>query len=251
MIINFHISNTDNAGDLQSALSKYFDIDNMITANLMDFSNYNAGSDVIFGGGMLLKRIRENKILDYFSGIKVGWGIGDKRKIYEYDYASKFDILGTRDYGVGIEYVPCPSCLSPLFDNIKEPTREVVYYQNATHGKLSDKPSLGDNLLLSNNARFHDIIDYLSSGETIVSSSYHGVYWGMLMGRKVIAIPFNYKFHRFKYPVPLESLDSITNAKIRAAPSYSAYLEECRSLNIEFSRKVSDILNRRIDRKVP
>ncbi len=41
--------------------------------------------------------------------------------------------------------------------------------------------------LLSNNRKrpneFHAVLDVLASGETVITNSYHGAYWALLMGR--------------------------------------------------------------------
>jgi hypothetical protein len=50
------------------------------------------------------------------------------------------------------------------------------------------------------------ILDFLGSGETILTTSFHAAYWGTLLIRKVLAFPFSNKFITMKpklaiYPV--------------------------------------------------
>ena len=244
-IVNLNIQDTDNTGDLECLVTKHFPI-KAKTGNLMDFQQFPTNADVIIGGGMLLKRINQYNILDHFAGIKIGWGLGHKTKESYADlpFIKQFDLLGVRDYGIGLEYVPCPSCMSTEFDNAPGPTQSCVYYQNIAYPLFPTNPlnKCMASPLLGNNRPLPEVIKYLASGETIISSSYHGVYWGMLLGRKVIAIPFNHKFDRFKYPVPLEKIDFITSSKIAKAPSFGGYLEECREINIKFAEKVKERL---------
>ena len=44
---------------------------------------------------------------------------------------------------------------------------------------------------------------FLASGETVITSTYHGAYWGLMLGRKVIVVPWATKFLGFRHPVTL------------------------------------------------
>jgi len=235
--VNFYIKD-NNVGDQRCSPLQYFDIP-AIESHFDDFKLYSPNTNIIIGGGMLLKRTSDTKILDYFTAIKIGWGVGHKTKeSYALEpFVKQFDLLGVRDYGIGLRYVPCVSCMSRLFDIEYTIVRDVVYYENSRSCRLSRKPLMG------NTNSFENVIEFLASAETIVSSSYHGVYWGKLLGRKVIAIPFNYKFNHFKYKIPLETELSVTPSKIQHAPRFIGFLEECRILNIEFAQHVTRLLN--------
>ena len=83
----------------------------------------------------------------------------------------------------------------------------------------------------------------LATAETVVSSSYHGVYWAMLLGKKVIALPFNAKFYGFRYDMPMETVKDLDLHKIKSAPKFDGFLEECRELNREFAGDVGELLH--------
>ncbi|PJX20754.1 hypothetical protein CAP47_10965 [Psychroflexus sp. S27] len=61
------------------------------------------------------------------------------------------------------------------------------------------------------------------------------------MKRKVIAIPTTSKFFDFKYKIPISTFDDfkseISNTKV-----FDNVLEECRELNIKFSKKAFEYL---------
>ena len=65
-----------------------------------------------------------------------------------------------------------------------------------------------------------DALSFIASGETVVSNSYHGVYWAMLMGRKVLCLPFSNKFSRYRLPPGYSDARSWTGdlAKARQHP---------------------------------
>ena len=248
MIINFHIRDQQNVGDAECAASKHFPyplFHRAETANLMDFAGYSADSDIVLGGGMLLKKVRQNKILDHFTGKKIGWGIGNSQvKKARYNYSGEafikgFDLLGVRDYGIGLRYVPCPSCMSPLFDKDYPVLNTCVFYQNTLSAPIKGcSPMIGNDRM-----NFAQVIAFLASADTVVSSSYHGVYWAMLLGKKVIALPFNAKFYGFKYDVQMATVKDLDLSKIKAAPKYDGYLEECRELNRKFAGEVWELLH--------
>ena len=80
-------------------------------------------------------------------------------------------------------------------------------------------------------------IDFIASGETVVTSSYHGVYWAQLMGRKVICIPFNDKFTTFQHAPTIAESDNWPS-HVRRAMGTQPLLDEYRALNISFAQKV-------------
>jgi hypothetical protein len=68
------------------------------------------------------------------------------------------------------------------------------------------------------------------------------MYWGLLMGRKVLVIPTTTKFLDFKYPVPITQFASFKD-DLSKAVKFDGLLEECRSINQDFAKKVFDYLS--------
>lgn len=207
---------------------------------------------VIVGGGQvfgelepLLAKIRSNNS----SASIVGWGIGlpphsgyNSRVL---DITRQFAAFGTRnfDWRNELNFVPCASCLSPIFDTVEAPTHEVVVYLHRKKPPPENIPAevpILTNVMQSPSAA----INFIASGETVVTSSYHGVYWAQLLGRHVVCIPYNDKFMSLQHPptmsTPQQWLSAVQTAK-RSEP----LLQEYREINTAFAQKVMEIWNDR------
>ncbi|MBI4660082.1 MAG: hypothetical protein HY735_14675, partial [Verrucomicrobia bacterium] len=156
-----------------------------------------------------------------------------------------FDLIGVRDQGTPFPYVPCVSCCHPAFDQIKSAPRyeAVIYEQRLGAVTLNGAPKWP---VLNNRKRpneFHAVLDFLASGETVITNSYHGAYWALLLGRKVVIYKaFSTRFHGLK-PVAQFCAEHDWCDKISAAErAPSDYLDECRSLNAAFYQMVCALL---------
>ena len=78
--------------------------------------------------------------------------------------------------------------------------------------------------------------------KTIVTDSYHAMYWSMLLGKKVVVVPNSSKFFDFKYH-PVYSSFQDFESQLYKTQSYSGVLAECREVNLKFADKVFDYLN--------
>lgn len=214
-IVNLHRRDR-NIGDLMSAPTLYFDFPNakVIRAEVTDVEEMDLGScHVILGGGGLfdefflssIERIRAR----LSTGKLVAWGVGqqldygkwwrDYRSFPYEQYLKGIDLVGVRDYGAGLPWVPCASCMHETFDKVREPKHEFVVFSHRSR----PVPIQGWPTLRNDQADFEETVDFLGSGETVITSSYHGMYWGLLLGRRVLAFPFNSKFLTNKYPVTM------------------------------------------------
>ena len=272
MILNLHRSITNNVGDLRCAPALYFEsLKDCERLDLLGFrqsevpltadrqrwlDSVSSADQIIVGGGGLVGIDFFKPGLEKLFQIKkpncetVLWGAGhnawaltDWRKLkFEIDASSiPFDRVGIRDYNQGFEWVPCASCLSPLFDMFCEisPTREVgLYVHKGTMLNKSFSARLPDKIeLLSNDADFDHVIAYLASCELVLTDSYHGAYWATLLGKKVVAFPSSSKFYSLKHPVPLcvpEDWERFALLSVR----HQDALEECRASNLKFAASI-------------
>jgi len=85
--------------------------------------------------------------------------------------------------------------MHPAFDRQRQIKHEIVVF---SHKKFQINIP-GVPRLTNTTQSFEQVLDFLASGETIITSSYHGAYWGTLLGRKVLAFPFSTKFYTFKH----------------------------------------------------
>jgi len=263
-IINIHQLKTENCGDLLSAPYLYFkelslydklDITEYISYNFLNsftWVNKVRNNDIVLGGGGLFDRESFSHSIEMLNlllkkGKKiVPWGVGHNNPSLEaskifYHQIKDFEVIGIRDYGIkGTDWVPCVSCMNSIFDNKFKTEREIGIVE---HEYIKISNNALDFPTISNVNSFEKMVSFIGSCEILITNSYHAMYWGMLLNKKVVVVPNSSKMSSFKYPAvqcfDLSNLDS----SIKKAISYSGLLEECRGININFSRKVFNYLN--------
>jgi len=205
-----------NAGDYFSPPFRYV---NLGSSRFEDISHLNnvaslAPNLVIGGGGLLGSRTFDphfKRIFERRYQTVVGWGLGDNARINPVSgyvkkskcnypsYIDRFDLLGVRDYGTNYPWVPCASCLHPLFQKHWQAENEIVVYEHKRVPISIDcfpKMSNGTNDLAK-------ILRFIGSARVVVTNSYHGAYWGQLFGKAVLVFPFGSKFYHFKHKITL------------------------------------------------
>ena len=178
------------------------------------------------------------------SGKKVIWGAGHNQRGFgdtvKYPkWLQDFDLVGVRDFNVGFEWVPCASCMHPAFNKKYDIQHEVLWFEHKK--QLIKGADFGSDpvfRIVNSGQNFDQTIAILGSAKTIVTNSYHGVYWATLLGKKVICVdPWSSKFNSFKHP-PTFAKGKDWAEKIEDAKSYPNALEECRQANIQFWERV-------------
>lgn len=202
---------------------------------------------VILGGGAVMQVGRLASVLKEFRrlGAKVvAWGVGytDHSCHSLVDYSSSAvvracDIIGIREYGTKLEWTPCVSCMHPAFDREYEIRHEVVFYQNTATSPLGQ---VNGPLLGNNSSSMEAVVEFLASGETVVTSSYHGMYWATLLCRSVTAIPFSSKFYGFRYTPQYSDLSGWRKVTSKCR-KYPEALSECREANVNFHDRVMSL----------
>lgn len=242
MITSVHIRDTKNIGDLSCSPLQYFDFGYDVRyADLMSDGSNMIDSDVIIYGGGAIAQAATRSAAKQKAKV-IGWGLGIANALCDYNV---FDMFGGRDFGFNHRWVPCPSCMSPVFDNAKDASIDIVYYGHAKMYQLGDVDNETFNTI-------GDTVAYLAQGRTIVTSSYHGAYWGLLLGRRVILIDLGRaKFRNMKHKPVCISSDSGDAVMLRMSAmrdyqgelpihgvSYDNALIDCRSSNIQFYNEV-------------
>lgn len=252
-----------NAGDANSCPLDYFDFNftnntRIACKKVRDINTlsefYEDKDNIIFGGGgiitgrvkkaLLLAGSNKDKKYKLFS-----WGIGYNEKgirLIDYNtvksFLDNFDLHGIRDWGNPYNYVPCSSCMNTLFDCVKNPVHEIVIYNH--YGHLVPNPKKYPQIM-NNEMSLEKIIDFLSSGKVIITSAYHGAYWGMLLNRKVIVIPNASRFFGFRYPPIYRTNENWgTGLDETKGQSFEGYLSECRKINQLYYEEVKKIMNK-------
>lgn len=267
-VVNIHRIDKGNVGDYYCAPHLYFDplkdkqldifdfksLDKNTTQNWITKVSQNA---LVIGGGGLLNRSSFELQMHLFEQLTeqgkktVLWGVGHNEKnpsvfgkvnTYNVD-TTKFGLVGVRDHSMSDQWVPCVSCMHPIFDHKFEESQEtgIIFHKKTIKNKqllnkLQKYPST------SNTTNLDDMISFIGSSQTIVTDSYHAMYWSMLLGKKVVAIPNSSKFFDFKYQPVLSTFDNFEN-DLPKTQSYSGVLAECREVNLKFADKVFNYLN--------
>lgn len=267
-IINLHRIDPNNVGDFYCGPHLYFDKLKGKAVDIFDYKSSEKGvSDkwveavsnnaLIIGGGGLLNRGSFELQMKLFEALgsrskkTVLWGVGHNEKnkarfnkvdAYNID-TTNFGLVGVRDYSMKEDWVPCVSCLHPIFDEAFETKQEtgIIFHKKTIKNKkllkkLSEYPST------SNTTDLNKMVSFIGASETIVTDSYHAMYWSMLLGKKVIAVPNSSKFFDFKYQPVISSFDNFEN-DLKKTQSYSGVLDECREVNLKFADKVFDYLD--------
>ncbi len=205
-VLALNIRRTENIGDLAANPAEYLDFgDSVRVRDVTTVKRRPPKSPpalLIVGGGVWRHDYRAMSKWPGFEGaVKVAWGVGvsfprpgpsprDSHTLR----AEGWDLYGHRDVGLDGRFLPCPSCLHPVFDrDFGKPEHEVVYYGHHEKRPLSFVQGFGP-YLTNKGPSMEEAVEFLASGEVIVTTSYHGAYWGALLGRRVAVLPRATKF---------------------------------------------------------
>lgn len=242
-----------NIGDLISTPIHYFPF--LARSKQLDLfaeaENPSSGfGGLILGGGGCIGHPPWVSLLEAYGAssvaAKIVWGAGqnvhDSTRVRFPDTLNKFHLVGLRDYPNPWRWTPCSSCLHPAFDKKYEVKHKFVFFEQTLFSPIDS----GTHPKMSNNINdMQAIIAFLASGDTVFSSSYHGIYWATLLGRKAVAVnPFSSKFHRLRFPVPVVVTNDWESAA-RDAVSYPSALELCREANLSFAKDALALLSDR------
>lgn len=249
MLQSVHYINEKNTGDMQSCPFQHFHVGLQVKKfHIMDIQNVDPEFPVIIGGGGLLQHGQSinniETIIKRHQAPVIIWGAGvntNEKKINDFipDFIHKASMVGIRDYGfLKFEYLPCVSCMHPAFDKQYAIKNDIVCFEGS---KLDlPYPTMG----CQQGASMDNIIEFLGSAKTIVTSSYHGMYWGILLAREVIVIPnaHSSKFYHFPFNVPMATIDN-WKFFIGKGETHKDVLEKCRNFNKVYANRVSKLLN--------
>lgn len=267
-VINLHRYDPTNIGDFYCGPHHYFEPLKNKHLDIFDYKREDIAvrenfkekivqNSLIIGGGGLLNREGFTIQMDLFEklGAKgkktVLWGVGHNSK-YKHTYGkinkysvdtSKFGLVGVRDYSMKEEWVPCVSCMHPIFDTKFDVKNEIgiIFHKKTLRNKsvlkkFSHFPST------SNDAVFEDVVQFIGETDTVLTDSYHAMYWSLMLGKKVMVFPNSSKFYDFKYQPVISSFQNFEK-DLKKVKAYSGVLEECREINLKFAEKTFDYLN--------
>lgn len=190
MILGLHVRNS-NVGDFWSSPLHYFHAGAQFSEVRYPHPSPRVA---VYGGGSIATLIRRWPVT-------IGWGVGhtvrkepwhEEMEREHRKAASLCDLYFPRDDIPGFDVVPCASCMHPAFDSAVEPKHKVVRYSAARRIDLDDGTAPH---MTNESGTIEEAVAFIASGETVVTSSYHGAYWAMLLNRKVEVVSWGSKFH--------------------------------------------------------
>jgi len=255
-VYEVHRKVQNNIGDYWCNPSRYFEFDNLTSGELMHNDFPVESQAVIAGGGGLIHKkfqLHIQKILDKKPKISALWAVGHNfgkkhvtkqgGDVYYPNWIDRVSLVGIRDYIPGHydTYLPCVSCMHPAFNKSYEEVNDIVFYTHAFKSKYQYTD--GDLWMKNSEKDFDKVISFLGSAKTIITDSYHGAYWGQLLGKDVRVISWSVKFDHMKHPPSFA--EHISSWKDTSTPSSAPtdYLDECKDLNTKFYNKFLNLLD--------
>lgn len=247
-----------NVGDWYSGPGRYFGFGQSDCVDVVDFSPAVLKRNVIVGGGGLMAKTfhpHMEKLASCRPGLSalIAWGIGESEIVDRRggfvppysgappEYLEAFDLVGVRDFGTKYQWAPCPSCMLPHFEREYPARHEIVIYEH----KRIPIPIEGFPRLSNNGRDIDAAIDFLASGELVITNSYHGAYWATLLKRKVLCIPNMSKVYRLRH-LPVIGRAENWKTLLSCTVAYPDALDECRAATFNFWNQVKALLTRDI-----
>jgi len=245
MITNIYRINYSNCGDLSSSPFNYFSAPfpvNRVCISSLDKVRQNYFS--VFGGGGLIYDEWLKGLSSYFNdckGIAIGWGVGlnihelGNKALYP-SFVNRFQLLGVRDFGFGLRWVPCASCMHHAFDHKYHITKEIGVFEHVEVPLNVEHPKF------KNNKTVEEALEFIGGCEKIITNSYHGAYWSLLLGKKVIVLPVenSSRFYFFKHKPKIVDYGSLN---FEGCQIYENALQECRDANKTFYKDFLCLIN--------
>jgi hypothetical protein len=248
MIVYKHIRNTNNLGDRWC--SPYDHVPGLAEGAVamdLDEPTPTGASAVIYGGGKIMGSLRAKLTpADLAAPVRVAWGVST---IQSFPVSPRYwraframTLVGSRDWGdTRFTFAPCASCASSVFDEDLSETDDVVAYLHHWRApemgiRVPPEIPVMDNTCPS----FEEAIRFIARGKTVVSNSYHGVYWALLLGKRVLCIPFSNKFKKFRI-APGYTTAATWQRDLGRARGSDETLGLCRAATDSFAARVRDL----------
>ena len=155
-----------------------------------------------------------------------------------------FDLVGVRDFGQEYEWVPCASCMHPALRKKYSIKNDIIWFEHKK--QLIKSTEFGNEPIprfVNSGNNIEHTIEILGSANIIVTNSYHGAYWGILLGKKVIVVEaWSSKFNAMRHkPLFLQKGEYWKDFIDNAIENTDA-LDECIFHTENYWKKVKDYL---------
>ena len=229
-IINLYRADIKNPGDFFSPPTRYINFNNYKTTyydflKLPERNEYACKMLIIGGGGLFGDDKWCEKFNFWLEKIKfdlcIAWGVGIDKNFENNNIFKKFNLIGCRSKNTIFNYVPCASCLHPIFDKFKNISGD-------KESRISHIKRMIPNSVSTNYNSLENNIEIIANSKKIITTSYHIWYWAKLLNKKVEI----YQSKNFQKPLA---------EKMFTLPS-DVTLDNSRKLNLSFARSVSSLL---------
>ena len=207
---------------------------------------------IIVGGGGLL-HTGEDAWIEKVSQSRpcFVWGIGLNYHEKAPDDWPRFlrhcRLVGLRDRWLsrsnGFEWAPCPSVLKFDWKEARKvaPAHPIITYSHYNYPLLKRGPFMTN----FDDKTIEEVVSFLASGETIVTNTYHGILWGMLLRRRVIVMkPFSCRFFLFSPPLEFVENQMQLEWRLLQKPELPDILDEYRQRSLAFKAKLEVAVSR-------
>lgn len=265
-VIFTNVDYIGNVGDYWASPTHYydfpFDYERVqfvhICNQVRDNSNWDEIKDcnVIIGGGGLI--ITSENYLQHGLQYLIDnnkcylWGIGSNTTVsderFSWDFLKNKNIVmkGLRDtvHGLNENYIPCVSSKHKIFDKYINKTNKGEGFGILEHVDYNVPIDGVDKI--KNNCDIEELIDFIDSKEYLVSTTYHGLYWSQLLGKKVVYFnednEINTKFINIRNRVHICNRNNYKTL-LENSPSLNGLIRESRFLNDIFYKQLIKSVN--------
>lgn len=175
------------------------------------------------------------------TGPKYIWGAGhndraDVDRIKYSKFLGEYRAVGIRDYQEESRYdwVPCASCMHPALRTNYAIRNDVIWFE---HKKQMIRDFGNDSIprFVNSGANIEQTIELLGSANIILTNSYHGAYWGTLLGKRVVVVDsWSTKFNMMKHKPAFKNKKGTWQDAADSAQIHTGALDECIAANQAF-----------------
>lgn len=179
------------------------------------------------------------------TGPKYVWGAGhndaaDTEKIKYSKFLSEYRAVGIRDYQEGSRYdwVPCASCMHPALRGNYPIRNDVIWFE---HKKQMIRDFGNDSIprFVNSGSNIEQTIELLGSANIILTNSYHGAYWGTLLGKRVVVVDsWSTKFSMMKHRPAFKNKKATWQEAVEHAQIHTGALDECIDATQKFWERI-------------
>jgi len=250
-IFHIHLEDQENLVELTNPFSYFNHIEDAEYIKLEGLKNRIKGGlhggHIILSGNISLDaektQIKLEEFTNYqYRSVTIWNGRFDQvihNPIEYYSVLDKVELISFRENFGSNTWVPCVSCMHEYFNDSPVKTSNSILAIYDKKKKIKKPPPIAT---ITDDLKFKDLCNLIKQSEVIVTNSYYGAYWSMLLNKKVLVLDdIDPRIHLLPIPYVKTSNKFFTNIKTFSANK--EFLSICRRRNIEFYEKLKTQIN--------